>query len=785
MLTTSKLVEKLKTNFFFKKAPDVAASLGSLKSSIVEVPEGKLVFQNGEPSENVYLILYGLVKIKIKTKTGAKIVSRAAGDFFGEREVLEGKERTSTAITEIDSEFFVLSKERFLAYLYGNDEIRINVKINLAKTYDLTKEGAETIIDNNEPDGKQLSIPPDTEVVHEAVEVSGKDVETASPEILPEEPEIREPEKESEEEGVYDDFDFDEDDFEPVNEPDTQVATEKSDRLDTLFIEEGEDGDEVISEDELLRAVDELDEAVIEEDFFEDDDDFEDFEDDDFEPGDEDDDDFQLPEEDEDFEEDLDEFDPNKELELLADYVEPPTPMEIEEPDYDLLNRSVSEETEEEPYFEAEGDFSSVVVEMPAVDEPAEQITPSEEEELRETAEISSSAGQPAPGKITIVNSGETIALRKQLELITSVCTAERPVDIYDFVKEDVLKLVNAKEFVMFVFDGGFLSSVTGHISEDTNFAVREKIAYELITMQEPVTLFDLDSSGMMEGLENIDEKEIPSSLLYYPLIGRENKVNGCFLFFSSNNGRFTTHDVMSIEDIAKAASGILDKIADGKTSLTGKYEDLQKYTAFFGSEIKIAVETILSISETLDRGKLTDKVRYGFDIIRERAAGLKGFLDSIQFFVGKVSGFSKQPYLVSELLDDFLVKVSEPAKQREVTLLRKYNADMVMFFNKELFIHALTLITQNSFDAMPEGGKIYFSTSANESNILISIRDTGTGIHPDLREKIFEPFYTYGKTGVGLGLPIANKIIKEHGGFIYLESTKTQGTEIIIALPV
>jgi len=783
MLTTSKLVEKLKTNFFFKKAPDVAASLGSLKSSIVEVPEGKLVFQNGEPSENVYLILYGLVKIKIKTKTGAKIVSRAAGDFFGEREVLEGKERTSTAITEIDSEFFVLSRERFLAYLYGNDEIRINVKINLAKTYDLTKEGAETIIDNNEPDGKQFSISPDPDVVLEPVEVSRRDVETVSPATLPEEPEIEVPAEEPEEEGVYDDFDFDDEDFEPVNEPDTQDTTEKPDRLDTLFIQEGEGGDEVISEEELLREVDELDEAVVEEDFFEDDDDFEDFEDDDFELGDEDDDDFRLPEEDEDFVEEMDDFDPNKELELLDGYAEPP--MEIEEPDYDLLNRSALEETEEEPYFEAEGDFSSVVVEMPAADEPAEQITPSEEEELRETAEISSSAGQPVPGKITIVNSGETIALRKQLELITSVCTAERPVDIYDFVKEDVLKLVNAKEFVMFVFDGGFLSSVTGHISEDTNFAVREKIAYELITMQEPVTLFDLDSSGMMEGLENIDEKEIPSSLLYYPLIGRENKVNGCFLFFSSNNGRFTTHDVMSLEDIAKAASGILDKIADGKTSLTGKYEDLQKYTAFFGSEIKIAVETILSISETLDRGKLTDKVRYGFDIIRERAAGLKGFLDSIQFFVGKVSGFSKQPYLVSGLLDDFLVKVSEPAKQREVTLLRKYNADMVMFFNKELFIHALTLITQNSFDAMPEGGKIYFSTSANESNILISIRDTGTGIHPDLREKIFEPFYTYGKTGVGLGLPIANKIIKEHGGFIYLESTKTQGTEIIIALPV
>lgn len=745
MLTTSKLVEKLKSNFFFKKAPDVAASLGSLKSNIAEVSEGKIVFQNGEVSDNVYLILYGLVKIKIKTKTGAKIISRAAGDFFGEREVLEGKERTSTAITEIDSEFFVISRERFISLLYGNSEIKINVKINLAKTYDLTKEGAEAIIDNNEPGENQFAI-----IAESTIEANEPDEEqfavVAEPEAAavpipePEEENIEEieeytpvqdqseelKEEESEDVGIYDDFDFEDDE------------------------EEFPDFDE------------------------DDEEEFPDYEDDDFEIEEVYEDDFESPEEKE-FVRDIDKIMSELENEESPPLVEPR--LEIEEPDYDALQLIEDDLKEEEPYFEEEGDFPPLETEIAGFEDSATV------EEFSDETESPTDA--PPVEKITIVNSGEVAVLKKKLELVSSICRVETPVEIFELVKDEVMKMVNAKEFVMFVFDGGFLTSVTGHKSEDTNFAVREKIAYELITMQEPVTLFDLDSSGMMEGLEGIDENEIPSSLLYYPLIGKENKVNGCFLFFSSNNGRFTTNDVMSLEEIATVASGILDKISDGKTSLTGKYEDLQKYTAFFGSEIKIAVETILSVSETLDRGKLTDKVRYGFDIIRERAAGLKGFLDSIQFFVGKVSGFSKQPYLVSELLDDFLVKVSEPAKQREVTLLRKYNADMVMFFNKELFIHALTLITQNSFDAMPEGGKIYFSTSANESNILISIRDTGSGIHPDLREKIFEPFYTYGKTGVGLGLPIANKIIKEHGGFIYLESSKTHGTEIIIALPV
>ncbi len=689
MLTTSKLVEKLKSNFFLKKAQEEAARLGELRSQIMEIPEGEIIYQTGDRATHVYLILYGLVKIKIKTKQGAKIINKAAGDFFGEREVLQGLERNSTAIAEMGTELLPVPASLFIGLAYNNKEIKTNVKINLARTYDLTKEGAEAALDEGEPETVD-------QLLSSQVVKAEKDQEVliekeVAPVPLPE----TEPAAPDQEFTYSIPDEVEEEDEEEFEEEPAETELETAELLQPAQDESPEDEEEPTPA--AAGLIEETEPAVDRWD---------------------------------------DEEDEYRDLIENADI----------QHDIDLIE---SYAAEEEDLITAE-----------------EEITP------------------PAVDH-TPLSTLEEEKSRSLIKLLVSISLADKPEDIYNSLRYDLPAMIGAREFVMFIFDGGFLIPAGGYQESENNFAVREKIAYELITMKEPVTLFDLDGSGMIEGLDNVEPKDIPSSLLYYPLTDSGHRVIGCFIFFSAVSGRFSPGDVVLLSDIVKAASGILDKITAGRTSLTAKYEDLQKYNAFFGSEIRMAVETILSVSETLDRGKLTEKVRFGFDIIRERASGLKGFLDSIQFFVGKISGFTKQPYLVSELLDDFLVKVSEPAKQREVTLLRKYQADMVMFFNRELFIHALTLITQNSFDAMPEGGKIYFSTSANESNILISIRDTGPGIPAEVRDKIFEPFFTFGKTGVGLGLPIANKIIKEHGGYIYLESSRNQGTEIIIALPV
>ncbi len=82
--------------------------------------------------------------------------------------------------------------------------------------------------------------------------------------------------------------------------------------------------------------------------------------------------------------------------------------------------------------------------------------------------------------------------------------------------------------------------------------------------------------------------------------------------------------------------------------------------------------------------------------------------------------------------------------------------------------------------------GPIVHGHSEREEEFLrITIRDNGPGIPPEIRDKIFVPFFTTKKMGTGLGLAIAQKIIHSHGGVLDLKSEPGKGTDFIIKIPV
>jgi two-component system, cell cycle sensor histidine kinase and response regulator CckA len=116
---------------------------------------------------------------------------------------------------------------------------------------------------------------------------------------------------------------------------------------------------------------------------------------------------------------------------------------------------------------------------------------------------------------------------------------------------------------------------------------------------------------------------------------------------------------------------------------------------------------------------------------------------------------------------------------------------------------HALSNLFSNAADAMPQGGDLYIRTAnvnrgdltgkpyriPAEEYVEIRFKDTGTGMTPEVREHIFDPFYTTkpmaaGK-GAGLGMAATYGIIKAHNGFIEVISEPDQGSEFMIYLPV
>ena len=89
-----------------------------------------------------------------------------------------------------------------------------------------------------------------------------------------------------------------------------------------------------------------------------------------------------------------------------------------------------------------------------------------------------------------------------------------------------------------------------------------------------------------------------------------------------------------------------------------------------------------------------------------------------------------------------------------------------------------------NALEAMPDGGNIQLTCQEREGNVIVTVSDTGSGIAPEVRKKIFFPYFTAKHKGTGLGLSGAQKIVLSQGGNISFRTEVGKGTTFIVSLP-
>ena len=86
-----------------------------------------------------------------------------------------------------------------------------------------------------------------------------------------------------------------------------------------------------------------------------------------------------------------------------------------------------------------------------------------------------------------------------------------------------------------------------------------------------------------------------------------------------------------------------------------------------------------------------------------------------------------------------------------------------------------LNLIT-NAIEAMPDGGTLDIGAERNGGGILVTVDDNGPGIPNSVRQRLFEPFVTSRKNGLGLGLALSRQTLLEHGGDLWVENGDHNG---------
>ena len=221
-----------------------------------------------------------------------------------------------------------------------------------------------------------------------------------------------------------------------------------------------------------------------------------------------------------------------------------------------------------------------------------------------------------------------------------------------------------------------------------------------------------------------------------------------------------------------------------------------KQMTADIAHELRTPLSLIIGHAEAVHDGVLPPTAE-NFEIIREEANRLEQLVNDLRTLsladAGELS-LDFQPVDINKLLSDIKAHYMIPFNQKRISL-NLNPAPVVLMANLDpiRFSQVLTNILDNALRYTPEDGHVDISTKQVDTQIQISIQDSGQGVTPEEAAHLFDRFYRADPSrsrnrddgGSGLGLAIAKSIIEMHKGKIWAESEMGKGLKVLIVLPL
>lgn len=140
----------------------------------------------------------------------------------------------------------------------------------------------------------------------------------------------------------------------------------------------------------------------------------------------------------------------------------------------------------------------------------------------------------------------------------------------------------------------------------------------------------------------------------------------------------------------------------------------------------------------------------------------------------------------INEILTTSLGLLEREITDRDILVEREFATDVPrLMLDPGQLKQAFYNLIKNALQAMQPGGILRLRTTATDSSVVVEFIDSGRGISAAEIGRIFEPYYTTKEQGSGLGLMIVQRIVREHGGTMEIESDEGHGTTVRVRLPL
>ncbi|MFA5110878.1 MAG: response regulator [Desulfobaccales bacterium] len=174
---------------------------------------------------------------------------------------------------------------------------------------------------------------------------------------------------------------------------------------------------------------------------------------------------------------------------------------------------------------------------------------------------------------------------------------------------------------------------------------------------------------------------------------------------------------------------------------------------------------------------------------LTEAQKGLNKMSLSIKSLMFSSNPFKAPPRAsdtLQNLLQDAIKIMMFQASDQRVQIVSNTPPEFEKIVSEADLYYVFINIIKNALQAMPQGGRLEVAASRSDKQLEISFQDTGSGLSPEELEHIFQPFYSTKEAtqGLGLGLPICQKILERYDGRLKVESQSGRGTKIRVILP-